>query len=289
MNLRNIVICALFLPLLTACVAVDVKQDTVVRTNRTIIARIGAPADQARIGAGYRFKAVPLAAPFGKLHTVLVTSDPKKPLIVACGGNSFVETTSGAKVVEGLSPFGDVFLFDYPGLGRSQGKGLKKEYLSAIPLLDRKVAQIIASRAPGSPLIFWGHSLGAGYCAALAAAMPAKSVLVMEGAFANYQDIADAKTGAAAPFVHIKVEDDALQLDIPKILAHYNNPIVVIASENDETIPFSASNRLVLRLEKENKKIKFIVLSGVSHDNMRKSKDYASSISQYLSSILSIK
>lgn len=242
----------------------------VVKTNRTVIGHVGAPAEQASV-SGYHFKRSEVAVPVGKIRTVLASNDPARPLIVACGGNSFQEPVRGAAALESLAPFGDVLLFDYPGLGASDGSGRKEEYLSAIPPLARLAADLAGQRK--GRLIFWGHSLGAGFCAALAANTPVHSTLVLEGAFANYQDVKDAKAGLAAGLVGLTIDPETLQFNIPDLLSAYRDPVVVVASEDDETIPYAATRRLVDRLA--GKAVSFITLRGSGHGDLRRNPEYA--------------
>ncbi len=241
----------------------------VVKTNRIVIGHVGAPAEQASVN-GYRFTRSAVAVPFGKIRTVLASSDPARPLIVACGGNSFQEPVRGAAALESLAPFGDVLLFDYPGLGASDGSGRKDEYLSAIPPLARLAADLAGQRK--GRLIFWGHSLGAGFCAALAANTPLRSTLVLEGAFATYQDVKDAKAGITAGLVGLTIDPETLQFNIPDLLSAYRDPVVVVASEDDETVPYAATRRLVERLA--GNAVSFVTLRGSGHGGLRRNPEY---------------
>jgi pimeloyl-ACP methyl ester carboxylesterase len=146
----------------------------------------------------------------------------------------------------------------------------KEEYLSAIPPLARLGADLAGRRS--GKLIFWGHSLGAGFCAALAANTPVRSTLVLEGAFANYHDVKDAKAGIAAAWVGLTIDPETLQFNIPELLSAYPGPIVVVASEDDETIPYAATRRLVDRLA--GKAVSFVTLHGSGHGDLRHSPEY---------------
>jgi uncharacterized protein len=260
--------------LLAGCVPVSVHQDSVVKTNLDV-AVAGQPAVAARVGPAYRFTANELPAPFGTLHTVLAESDPHKPLIVFCGGNAFRENAGGARTVEALAPFGDMLLFDYPGLGESRGAGTKQDYAAALDTVTARVAQIAKTRS--GPLVFWGHSLGGGFCAALAARSRTAAPLVMAGAFASLDDAAQGIVADRvwfSPLVSTKIEADAVNFDVPALLAAYDGPIVVVASKADRTIPFAVSEKLARKLQGENRKVAFVALENAGHSGMQQTPEF---------------
>ncbi len=277
MNSRHALFCLLLAAPLSACVPVEIQPNDVVRTNLNTVTPSGLPAIAAHVGSDYRFTSGEMPADFGKLHFVLAESDPHRPLIVSCGGNGFRENAGGAKTLEALAPFGNVLQFDYPGLGQSQGTGSKQDYDAALRAVHDKVEQLAAARG-SSAVVFWGHSLGGGFCAALAAGARMKSVLVMDGAFANLSDVVDGIAGRYSLFVRAEVQADTVEFDIPVLLADYNYPIIVVASKADEVIPFPVTARLAQRLKESGKNATFIELEGSSHGTIRKNPDYRTKV-----------
>lgn len=262
---------------LGGCVTVEVAPSDVVFTNADAaragaVFKGGAPASQAAL-PGFTVATTRIDTPAGGLHAVLAESDPKRPLIVFCGGNGFREEYAGAARLEALAPYGDVLFFDYPGYGASDGTGTSAEFIAAQPAIVARAEQELARRG-GDRLIFWGHSLGGGYCAGLAAQSHVRSILVMEGAFASIPDIAAGKAGPLSPFVRLKIDPAAYQYDSPTLLTGYQGPIVVIASRQDETIPFATTRRLAARLTKAGKAVTFVELKAGKHSTLFRDPQY---------------
>jgi pimeloyl-ACP methyl ester carboxylesterase len=277
MNSRRALFCLLLAVPLSACVPVEIQPNDVVRTNQSTVTPSGLPAIAAHVGSDYRFTSGEMPADFGKLHFVLAESDPHRPLIVSCGGNGFRENAGGAKTLEALAPFGNVLQFDYPGLGQSQGTGSKQDYDAALRAVHDKVEQLAAARG-SSAVIFWGHSLGGGFCAALASGARVKSMLLMDGAFANLSDVVDGIVGGYSLFVRAEVQADTVEFDIPALLAGYNYPIIVVASKADEVIPFPVTARLAQKLKERGKNATFIELEGSAHGVIRRNPDYQTKV-----------
>jgi len=246
---------------LSACITVNIGQRDVVPPFDGA-QPAGAPLSAAAIpGAQVAAGTVPFAS--GEIHYVLAKADPARPLVVFCGGNMFRESAGGASRGAVLGRFGDVLMFDYPGRGQSTGAPTRQAFEAARAPLARKIEALAAQRTGG--VIFWGHSLGGTYCAALAAETKVASSLVMEGSFASIEDIADAMAGAARPLVRLRIDPGAMNYKAPELLKAYPGRIVVAASRQDETIPFKASRRLAARLEAQGRAVTFVPLTQGKH------------------------
>lgn len=282
MKSLSLLSCVVLALSLSACVPVEVHPGDVVITNRNAgVEFSGKPTSAAHVGPEYRFTGGDIVADFGSLHFALATSDLHKPLIVSCGGNGFRETVGGASTLEALAPFGDVLQFDYPGLGKSKGTGSKQDYDAAVRAILGKAEQLAAARG-SSTVVFWGHSLGGGFCAALASSAHVKSMLVMDGAFADIADVVDGIAGNYALFVRAEVQADTVEFDIPRLLAGYNGPIVVVASKADEVIAFPVTRRLAQKLKDGGKTVAFIELEGSGHSQIRKNPEYRTKVKKAL-------
>lgn len=213
-----------------------------------------------------------LPAPFGRLHTVRLESDPKKPLIVFCGGRSFREESSGADLAEPLSALGDVLTYDYPGFGSSDGEGTRAEFAEAEQVMGAKVQALMAARQ--GPVIFWGHSLGGGICASLAAHTPVPSSLVLATTFAEYDDFKRNQLGIFAGLVTLKVPDAVIAYNAPVLLKDYGGEIFVITLTKDETVPYAVERRLAERLKAEGRKLTVVTLEGQGHSTVHSHPDF---------------
>lgn len=264
--MRRILASAASVALLCATApAADIHQNLIVHTNKDI-AVAGRPADYARISTSVRIASRDIQASFGSIHMVLAQSSGNRDLIVFCGGNGFREETQGASTLETLTASGDVLLFDYPGLGMSGGRGSKEDYQETIDAVAQNIQELHGKRY--ETVHFWGHSLGGGICATIAAKIPDKSTLTLMGAFPNDTEAAKAiiATHTKLSFlIGAHIADDAMDFDIPHILSHYAGHITVVASQSDETIPFTVSKKLAANLQAGGHQISFIPLQNVSH------------------------
>jgi Lysophospholipase len=230
------------------------------------------PASDGHYADGTRVVARDLTAPFGRLHSVLVESDSKKPLIVFCGGRSFREENAGADIAEPLSAFGDVLLYDYPGFGSSGGSGTRAEFAQAEKVMAEAVSTLAANRS--GPVIFWGHSLGGGICASLAAHTPVKSALVLATTFAAYDDFKDNLLGIFSPLVTLKVPDDVIAYNAPELLKAYSGAIIVVTLTEDETVPYAVEKRLAAKLQEAGRKVHVVTIAGKGHGTLHALPDF---------------
>ncbi len=285
MNRSKVIIILSALTLsLSGCISINVPPNQVTVTNKDFGQSVtgqsvtGQPATgkaskDATVSPPFRFTDDKLDAGFGKIHYVLAERDSQKPLIVFCGGNAFREDLAGGRRLEALAPFGDVLFFEYPGLGSSDGTGLRSQYESTQTAILAKAQEIAANRSNTS-IVFWGHSLGGGICANLASRTQGKSALIMEGAFASIEDVGKNIAGIAAPFVRIHPMAETVQYDSTVTLANYNQPIIVIASRVDKTVPFGVTQKLIRKLRKEGKTVTVVELETAAHSTPFTEPDY---------------
>jgi uncharacterized protein len=259
---------------------VTLPRDSIVLSDAVVVARMiplpNKPLAIATLAPGARLVTEDLTADFGTLHTVRLETNPARPLIVFCGGNLFREETVGEPFAEALAPFGDVLFFDYPGYGASSGSGTRSEFAAAEKALLPRVEALAAART--GPLIFWGHSLGGGVCASLAAAAKPKSALVLAATFARYGDVKDNMLGWFGGLISVEAADDLVAYDTPELLQGYGGPIVVVALTKDETIPYKVSRRLADRLRDEGRNVTFVALDGGGHSRIHGHPDFKAKV-----------
>lgn len=141
----------------------------------------------------------------------------------------------------------DVFMFDYRGYGRSQGKpsaqGIVDDTHSAIAYVRQRMGDV--------PLVIYGHSLGGATSISALATLDNKQNikgLIVDSAFSNYRSIAKEKakthwlTSVLSPFVPMLVTGSPK----PNELVQYIAPIPTYFAHgpNDEVIPLSESQVL---------------------------------------------
>ncbi|MEW5894255.1 MAG: alpha/beta hydrolase [Candidatus Omnitrophota bacterium] len=128
----------------------------------------------------------------------------------------------------------NVFIIDYRGYGRSEGRPSEKGiYLDALAAYD-----YLASRKDaGGRIIVYGVSLGGAPAVDMAIRRPVKG-LILESTFTSAKDMAK-KILPVAPGFLIKTELNS----IGKIVK-VNAPTLVIHSPRDEMVPFEMGRRL---------------------------------------------
>lgn len=262
----------LCISMLAGCIRFDIPQNYVTKTNQVLSDQpVGKPAAAAGLPPAFSIGNEDIPTPDGQLHMVLTASDPQRPLIVFCGGNEFRERQGGAGTLRALAPFGDVVLFDYPGLGGSSGHGTKDEYLTTVDRVATHVSALAGNRR--GPLIFWGHSLGTGFCAALAEKVHHPSITVLAGAFDTVEDAANGMKNhffwyGALLVPH--VGPNVLNFHIADRLARYDGPIILLSSRKDQIITYDVSHRLEEKLIAEGRKVIFVTLETAGHNDLHR-------------------
>ncbi|MFC1667361.1 alpha/beta hydrolase [Candidatus Omnitrophota bacterium] len=165
----------------------------------------------------------------------------------------------------------DVFIVDYRGYGRSNGRpsemGLYKDAQAAYNYL------VSERRVSSEHIILYGESLGGAVAVDLAGAKTVKA-LITECAFSSTHDVAR----AVYPFLPAFFVSS--KFDSVKKIKNIKIPKLIIHSQNDEIIPFEQSIKL-FKMSPEPKK--HLVLIGGHNTCFLDSKDaYVSGIKDFL-------
>jgi len=210
-------------------------------------------ADPSKVGLAFRDVAF-MAADGERLHGWLIRGRTKTTLLYSHGnaGNIGDRVSIARLLVEQLGV--GVFLYDYRGFGRSDGKpseaGLVSDALGArAALLREGVAR--------DDVVYFGRSLGAAVTVDLALAYPPRAV-VLEAPFASVPAIANSIMPGAGSTLHTRFDSLA---KIPRLRA----PLLVLHSDDDATIPY-AQGRAVFAAAPEPKT--FFTIHGARHYDM---------------------
>ena len=196
------------------------------------------------------------AADGARLFGWYVEAQADRPVILWCHGNAgnVIHRLENLKLLYrlGLS----VFLFDYRGYGRSQGRpseeGLYQDALGAHDYLMR-IRMIRPER-----IIIFGRSLGAAVAGELAAQKPAAG-LILESAFPSIEAVAKFHYGGLP--VHWLLGADFRLIDR---LPHLSPPKLIIHGDKDEIIPLELGRQV---FEAATPPKFFYVISGADHNN----------------------
>ena len=192
-----------------------------------------------------------------KLHGWFFPLPGSSPVILFCHGNAG-NISHRLDNIRKLLEYGfQVFIYDYRGFGKSQGrpsrKGIYLDGLAAYDYLRNHLG------IPSDRIVLFGRSLGAAVATEIAMKRKARR-LVLESAFTSTRGMAKTMTLFA--------------LLSPFLPAHYNNlkkiqhittPKLVIHGDMDEIIPFKMGRNDFFRRQRGPKNL--YPIKGAGHNN----------------------
>jgi fermentation-respiration switch protein FrsA (DUF1100 family) len=191
-----------------------------------------------------------------KLFGWYVEADANRPVILWCHGNA-------GNIIHRLDNLGrlftssfSVFLFDYRGYGRSQGRPSEEGfYLDAVGAYDylTRTRMIRPER-----LILFGRSLGAAVAGDLASHKSAAG-LVLESSFPSIESVAKVHYGGLPLHwllgAEFRLIDRLHDLSLPKLIIH---------GDQDDIIPLSLGRQV---FDASPSPKSFYVIVGAGHNN----------------------
>ncbi len=198
------------------------------------------------------------AADGARLFGWYVESRQTPAVMLWCHGNAGNIIHRLQNLVELMRVVGlSVFLFDYRGYGRSQGRpseeGLYRDALAAYRFL------VTAKGVAPKRLVLFGRSLGAAVAGEVAARQPAAG-LILESAFPSIEAVAKAHYGGLP--VHWLLGADYRVLDR---LPYLTLPKLIVHGDRDEIVPL-ALGRQVFEAAREPKQ--FYLVTGADHNDV---------------------
>jgi hypothetical protein len=205
-----------------------------------------------------------------RLNGVVFRAPRPRGLILYFHGNAG-NMTGWGQVAEALvarTGF-DVWMTDYPGYGKSEGRISSEAQLNA---MARAFMSAAAARAGGAgKVVVYGRSLGSGPAVRLAVET-APAALVLETPFLSLASMA----AAQYPFVPSILLKYPMRsdLDLPKVAA----PTLVLHGDRDRVIPF-AQGRALAALRPG---ITFVAIPGAGHNDLALHADYWDALGRFL-------
>lgn len=186
----------------------------------------------------------------GWYFPALKDSKKRNTTIVQFHGNAENLSSHFASLIWVISHGFNLFVFDYRGYGKSDGKpnqeGVQKDALSAINWAMNNPAD----QKPDH-IILYGQSLGGAVVLGAFDSIPDKGkieLLVIEGSFASYKSVARKKlsqswiTWIFQPLAYLLVSDSTSGKDRLSKLAP--TPLLVIHGEDDRIVPFDQGKKI---------------------------------------------
>ncbi len=189
-----------------------------------------------------------------KLHGWFFRVDHSKATLFWCHGNAG-NITHRLHNISKLLPLGiNVFIFDYRGYGKSEGKpseqGVYEDALAAYDFLtmDKGVESL--------SLIVFGRSLGAAVAIDLASRRVCRG-LILESSFPSAQAVAK----GMLPFIHFFIRS---RFDAESKIKDIHVPLLFTHGTEDRTIPMHLGRIL---FEKANEPKSFYEIVGADHND----------------------
>lgn len=127
-----------------------------------------------------------------------------------------------------FAPEDAVFILEYPGYGRREGKPSMKSFNQAA----EEAYLLLRKTHPETPIGVVGESIGTGPASVLAMLTPPPDKIVLINPFDRLSRVAKRHTSSLA--VALMLRDD---WDNVESLSHYFGPVDIFASESDTIIP----------------------------------------------------
>ena len=230
-----------------------------------------------KLASNYRF---PFKGPFQErwikasdgtqLHGLLFPADSSKGLIFYLHGNGGALDSWG-EVAPVYTHLGyDVFLLDYRGYGKSEGRiQSQAQFLGDVEL----AYQQLLTEYPEKKVVLLGYSLGTGAAAWLASRHHPK-LLMLQAPYSSMRAMARQHY----PWVPGLVV--RYPLDTQQILPAITAPIVIFHGDQDEVIDYQSTLQLKALLKPQDQ---FITLAGAGHNNMTNHPVYQAAVQRILS------
>lgn len=175
-----------------------------------------------------------------KLHGWLFAAkEPDAPVMIWFHGNAGNLTDRAEMCVEHAKRGTSVFVFDYRGFGKSEGKATEtKIYRDALAAYD-----YIAARKPRQVYLY-GESIGGPYAAYVARERKGVRGVILENTFPSLRAMGNAlyhpiPLGWTAPFA----------MQTSKWLNLAGVPVLVMHGKRDEVIPYTLGEQLYAELQ----------------------------------------
>lgn len=206
----------------------------------------------------------------GKLiNGLLFKADSSKGLIFYLHGNEG-SLNGWGKVADTYTELNyDIFILDYRGYGKSEGKITNQEQLFED---NQMVYNELMKEYDEKDIIILGYSIGSGMASFLASGNDPKRLILQ----APYYSLTDL-LGQMYPF--IPAFTLRYKFATNKYLKNCSMPITIIHGNQDAVIPYESS----LRLREEFKsKVNLITLEGLGHNGITKNEDYKKALKTVL-------
>jgi uncharacterized protein len=203
------------------------------------------------------------------INALLFKAKNSKGIIYYHHGNAGSLETWGVKSTDFTNKGYDVFMYDYRGYGKSTGKIKNEKMLYNDALM---IYNTLLEDYKESNIILYGMSLGTGIATKLAAEKTPK-LLILETPYYNFYDVSKYHY----PFLPNSILLH-YQFKTNKFLPEIKFPVYLFHGTEDETVPYSSSERLA----KLSNNIKLFTIKDGSHNNLNSYDEYHQRLGEVL-------
>ncbi|MBL4942455.1 MAG: alpha/beta fold hydrolase [Colwellia sp.] len=199
-----------------------------------------------------------------QLQGLYLDNPNSNDLLFIIQGNGMKIKDAGIKMLLQLAALPvDLVIFDRRGLGASSGQATINNLISDA----NEQYQFIQTKFNVDKTIVHGYSLGS-FIAAQLAKQQDVDALVLQGSATNVDDWVEAKTPwYMSPFLTVNIDPAFKVADNQSIVAQaYQNPLLIIAGENDQQVPVMLSKQLYNASQSTNKTL--LIVKGANHGGM---------------------
>jgi uncharacterized protein len=150
-----------------------------------------------------------------------------------------------------------VLAVDYRGYGASTGSPSERGVYRDAEAVAQEFAR--RWRRPGSPVIYWGRSIGSPI-AASAASVVAPDAMVLESPMPDARSVLRGN-----PVLWLLSFLSSYRFGTSRSLERYSGPLLVIHGDADSIVPFEAGRQVFTAAPSKQKT--FVALSGVDHND----------------------
>jgi alpha-beta hydrolase superfamily lysophospholipase len=203
------------------------------------------------------------------LSGILFKADSSKGLIFYLHGNGGALNSWGDVAKNYTELHYDVFMLDYRGYGKSEGKiSSERQFFEDVQLAYDQMKK----KYPENKIIVLGYSLGTGPAARIAATNKPR-LLILQAPYYSLTDMMKHSYPVIPAFIlKYKFETD-------KYVQNCKMPIVIFHGDADEVIYYQSSVKLRALLKKTDT---LITLKGQGHDGITDNPDYRKAIAGLL-------
>ncbi len=203
------------------------------------------------------------------LHGILFKADSSKGLVFYLHGNAGSLKSWGEIANTYTDLDYDLFMLDYRGYGKSEGKiSSENQLYSDI----QKVYDILKNTYDENNIVVLGYSIGTGPAAKLASTNHPK-LLILQAPYFNLTDLMKHYFPVIPAFaLKYKFETN-------KFIRECEMPVAIFHGDRDEVVYFKSSLKLKELMKKTDR---LIILKGQGHNGMSENRDYLIEIKKTL-------